>query len=244
MIELTRVVTTHPERGADDDADRQGQRVGLGQERPEAAHGGRSLSARRPSACSWPRRSSRRPRSPTVPGGPCSGAPHRLPGRSLAGSPRCAVPARRVNRPRRPRAGPEYSEPTPLMRIRSTRLTHLRMSTELSPVAFSIAARPPGLAPISRSASAVAIPASASFSASIGPMPSTSSIFMLVPPSSRRARAALGGTDDTLADQPATRPGRTRRTHGSGVPRRDGGRLRAQRAGPRSSAARCTMASS
>ena len=68
----------HAERGADDDADRQGQGIGLGQERLEPTHGGRSLSARRLSACSWPRRSSPRLRSPTAPGGPCPVAPHRL----------------------------------------------------------------------------------------------------------------------------------------------------------------------
>ena len=65
-----------------------------------------------------------------------------------------------------------------------------------------------------------------------------------VPPSCRRRTAAPRRPDDTLAACPRDTPPRPGGPHGQGVPRRDDGRLRADRAGPRASAARCTTASS
>ena len=80
MIALTSVVTTRPERGADDDAD--GQREGVASwsgTRGTLPRHASAVSARRPSAGPSPRRSSRRPR-------PRSGTRRTMPGRAATTS--------------------------------------------------------------------------------------------------------------------------------------------------------------
>ncbi len=81
-----------------------------------------------------------------------------------------------------------YSDPTPSIRIRSAWLTHSRMSLPEIPVADSISARPRVVAPRARSWSVLVIPASSSFAAFSGPMPSISTMFTPTSNASRESR--------------------------------------------------------
>src|SRR4051812_18257434 len=106
----------------------------------------------------------------------------------------------------------EYSDPTPVMRIRSTWLTHSRMSLPLMPVVSSSDFRPAALAPHWSSSSVVVTPAVASLPACTSPIPSISAIFIPVllvvvsslargpmirlPTARRHAKDELGGTMD------------------------------------------------
>ena len=143
---------------------------------------------------------------------------------------RCASSARRVDAGRLEQVRVLGADAG--IRIRSTWLTHLRICVSLMPVAFAIAARPRGVAP--RSSSVVGgrdagrvracRPATGADPLDLVDLHRRS---LLV-----RARRPLGAADDTLGCQPeptAWPP----EDHGPGVPRRDGGRLRADRAGPR-----------
>src|SRR3954466_3859731 len=106
----------------------------------------------------------------------------------------------------------EYSDPTPVMRIRSTWLTHSRMSLPLMPVVSSSDFRPAALAPHWSSSSVVVTPAVASLPACTSPIPSISAIFIPVllvvvsslargpmirlPTARRHVKDELGGTMD------------------------------------------------
>src|SRR4051795_1733424 len=106
----------------------------------------------------------------------------------------------------------EYSDPTPVIRIRSTWLTHSRMSLPLMPVVSSSDFRPAALAPHWSSSSVVVTPAVASLPACTSPIPSISAIFIPVllvvvsslargpmirlPTARRHAKDELGGTMD------------------------------------------------
>src|SRR3954447_9260405 len=106
----------------------------------------------------------------------------------------------------------EYSDPTPVMRIRSTWLTHSRMSLPLMPVVSSSDFRPAALAPHWSSSSVVVTPAVASLPACTSPIPSISAIFIpsssvvvsalargpmiRLPTARRHAKDDLGGTMD------------------------------------------------
>jgi len=105
-------VDDRPERRADDHADRQRESVGLEQELAELDRPSGPSRLRRLPRNQWlttlssgsPARSSQRSSSRSGSGGSSSGGRRRPPGTWSRGWPRCAGPARRTNRRRRPRA--------------------------------------------------------------------------------------------------------------------------------------------
>ena len=66
----------------------------------------------------------------------------------------------------------EYSSPTPVMRIRSARLTHSSSRFSVTPDAFESSLRPAAVAPRVRSVAVEPTFAFASFAAPVAPIPS------------------------------------------------------------------------
>ena len=228
----------HPERAPMMTPIASARALRLGQERLELAHR-RSPQCSTTLAGPWTGRSSRRSRSRSGRGGRCRAGPRRPPGTVVArfAALRWASSAGESTPAASSRS--EYSEPTPLMRIRSTWLTHSRMSSPARcPVESSSACAAGRLgAPLEQRRRSVVMPALGELRGvdradplDLVDVRHASSCVLSVACDWRAGRA---GADDTLADPPATTVRAPRRTDGPGVPRRDDGRLRADRAGPR-----------
>ena len=189
--------------------------------------------------------------------------------RRSPGWPRCAGRARPASRPRPPRAGPSTRSRRPSIRIRSTWLTHSRISLPLIPVASARLSRPLGRRALLEQLLGRRHAGGGQLLGLAGPIPSISSIRIAVPPRTGSAAADRGRSGPSgsgiVRDRPdrgrmvRSAPGRFnlrrsvrgrpavaagRRDRGPGVPRCDGGRLRPRPSRRSSSAARCSAARS